>query len=142
MSKITIRILLLLVIKYIAGNKEVCVMFITFCCDIYHKDQKVGRLEIINGKLIKNEVYTDNIMLHPFPRSTTFIDITSALEDRVICKSRCTPEIMEDIGISEYNIYDILKNTHGVDVNDFIWFKFDDDDARLSWNDLNPRIKG
>ena len=31
---------------------------------------------------------------------------------------------IKNIGLSEYNPYEIVKHTHGVSYNDFIWFRF------------------
>ncbi len=112
-------------------------MGITFCCDVYHRDEKVGRLEIADGKLIKNEVYTDKLIFHPFPNSKTFKNIASILKSRVICRERCTDEMLESMGLKEYNVYDILRSTHGVDIDDFIWFKFDGED--ITWEDVRAR---
>lgn len=112
-------------------------MLLTFCCDVYHRNEKIGRLEIINGKLIKNEVYTDELIIHPFPRSTTFESITAILKERVICEARCDEFMLKSMGLDHYNVYDILRVTHGVDIDDFIWFKFDDED--ITWEDVRVR---
>ena len=43
------------------------------------------------------------------------------------CWEKGRPDIMEilkNIGLSEYNPYEIVKHTHGVSYNDFIWFRF------------------
>lgn len=113
--------------------------FVTVKCDIFHRDEKVGRLEIENGKLIKNEVYTDNILIHPFPRAKTFLAVASGLRDRVICPERCDKAMLNHMGLNEYNVYSILHHTHGVDIDDFIWFKFDEDPSELSWKDVKVR---
>lgn len=112
-------------------------MKLNFCCDIYHCYDKVGRLEIKDGKLIKNEVYTDNLIFHPFPRSKTIEQVIAALQQRVICESRCNEFLLNSMGLDHYNIYDILYNTHGVDIDDFIWFKFDNED--ITWDDVRVR---
>ncbi|KSV58256.1 hypothetical protein [Acetivibrio ethanolgignens] len=112
---------------------------VVFCCDVYHRYAKTGRLEIVNGKLIKNEVYTSNVMLHPFPKSTTFFDVTSSLEERVIPPCRWTADVANYLGLQEYNVYDILRKTHGVLDKDFLWFKFDDDPTDLTWDDVKVR---
>jgi hypothetical protein len=112
---------------------------VTFCCDVYHKNEKAGRLEIVDGKLIKNEVYTNDIMIHPCPNSHTFMDVTGILSDRVACESRWSEQDYKDLGVSGYNIYEILHATHGVDVDDFNWFKFDDDRENLTWDDVKVR---
>lgn len=110
---------------------------LNFCCDVMYMNTKVGRLEIVNGKLIKNEVYTDNIMEHPFPNSHTLMDILGILKNRVICKERFDDDLKRMTGIKEYNVYDLLHNTHGVDIDDFTWFKFDGED--ITWNDVRVR---
>ena len=110
---------------------------IDFCCDVMYKENKVGRLEIKDTKLIKNDVYTDNIMEHPFPRSTQLMDILKILGERVICKERFNDEMKRATGVKEYNVYDILRNTHGVDVDDFTWFKFDGE--KIDWSDVKVR---
>lgn len=107
---------------------------VTFCCDVMYKDEKTGRLEIIDGVLVKNEVYTDNIFKHPCPNSKTLISVISALEDRVICIERFTPLMQKVLGLSEYNMYNILRKTHGVDIDDFIWFKFDNES--IKWENV------
>jgi len=33
-------------------------------------------------------------------------------------------EILNHLGLSEYNPYEIVRKTHGVSYNDFIWFRF------------------
>ena len=112
---------------------------ITFCCYIFHQNKCTGRLEIVDGKLIKNEVYTDNIMEHPFPNSKTFMDISAILGGRVIPYCRWMPEYGEYLGVKEYNVYDILRKTHGVDYKDFLWFKFDEDPIDMKWEDVKVR---
>lgn len=43
------------------------------------------------------------------------------------CFDRGRPDIMEilaHLGLKEYNPYEIVKRTHGVSYNDYIWFRF------------------
>jgi len=112
---------------------------LTLCCDIYHAYEKVGRLEIVDSKLIRNEVYTDNIILRPFPASATLPNILAILSDRVLCESRCSAELLEHMGLERYDVWGIFRYNHGVDMDDFIWFKFDDDKSDLSWDDVRVR---
>ena len=112
---------------------------LNLCFDIYHRTEKVGRVEIIDSKLIKNEVYTDNMIKRLFPATTPLVNILAILKSRVICKERCDKAMLNSMGLTEYNIYDILKHTHGVDVDDFIWLKFDEDPVDLCWNDVRVR---
>lgn len=110
---------------------------VTFCCDIYRKNECVGRLEIIEGRLIKNEVYTSDWHKHPFPRTTEIYHMANALKDRLMPECRWTPEVLAYIGESEYNVYRLLRKTHGIDRDDFWWFKFDDED--ITYEDVKVR---
>ena len=88
---------------------------LNLCFDIYHANDKVGRVEIVNSKLIKNEVYTNKIIERLFPESTPLPNILPILKGRVICKERCDEDMLKSMGLKEYNVYDILRVTHGVD---------------------------
>lgn len=111
---------------------------VTLKFDIYHRYEKTGRVEIVNGKLIKNEVYTDNpIVKHLCSNSKTAESVLNILQDRVPCQSRCTTEMLEIMGLKEYNVYDILKFNKGVDSDDFIWLKFDGD--TVTWDNVKVR---
>ena len=112
---------------------------LNLCFDIYHANDKVGRVEIVNSKLIKNEVYTNKIIERLFPESTPLPNILSILKGRVICKERCDEDMLRSMGLKEYNVYDILRVTHGVDIDDFMWLKFDEDDKSLCWDDVRVR---
>ena len=110
---------------------------VTIKCDVYHRYTKVGRLEIENGKLLRNDVYTDNILLHPCPRSTNVVDILGILKSRVLPECRCDAGMLQHMGLKEYNVWDILRHTHGVDFDDFCWLKFDGED--ITWDDVRVR---
>lgn len=112
---------------------------VTFCCDVMYKNEKTGRLEIVDGVLVKNEVYTANIFKHPCPNSRSFFEVAGILKNRVICKERFDKDtiLQKELGTSVYNIYGILRYTHGVSVDDHIWFKYEDEN--LSWDSVNPR---
>lgn len=49
---------------------------------------------------------------------------------------RWTPMLLESIGLEEFNIYEILRKTHGVSTNDFTWFKFDEYPVSLCYEDM------
>ncbi len=111
---------------------------LNLCCDIYHRDVKTARLEIVDGKLKKYEVYTDNRMKTLFPEGTTETNIKAILQGRVICPQRCDEGMLASMGLKEYNAYDILRATHAVNDDDFIWMKFDGED--ISWKDVRVRV--
>ena len=108
-------------------------------CDIYYRDEKVGRLDLEGLTLIKNEVYTNNIMKHPFPRSTNAMQILGIIEERVICEERCDEAILRSMNLTEYNVYDVFKANHGIDIDDFIWFKFDGEGDDVCWDTVKVR---
>lgn len=90
---------------------------VTFCCDVYNQDVKVGRVEIVDGKLVKNEVYAagQKIPMHPFPKSNNLISLYDDLSDMVVCKRRITPKLVEWCGlkdVNDRNIYKILRKTY------------------------------
>ena len=112
---------------------------ITLCCDSYYMNNKTGRIEIVNGKLIKNECYTTDLLSHPCPKCKDALSILTILADRVLCESRCEKIMLDSMGLTHYNIWSIFKANHGVDVDDFIWFKFDDDPIDICWDDVRVR---
>lgn len=111
---------------------------VTIKFDIYHRYKKTGRIEIVDSKLVKNECYTDNpIAEHVCPNSTNFFDVAGILAGRVLPPERCDEGTFKRMGIKGYNVYDMLRVTHGVDWDDFIWFKFDGED--ITWDDVKVR---
>lgn len=113
-----------------------------FKCNIYFMDELVGRLELSNGKLIRNEVYTDNVLMHPCPNSHTYIHVMNTLRDRAIPKCRCDDYMLRMMGLKRYDVLGILRSTHGVVTDDFIWFKFDDDKADLCCEEVRASLCG
>ena len=111
--------------------------FVTIHCDIYHRTEKVGRLDVENGRLERYEVYTSSLVKRLCPEKTSLPNILAILTDRVICPERCDEGMLNYLGVKEYNAYDILKKTHGVDSDDFMWLKFDGED--ITWDDVKVR---
>lgn len=117
------------------------------CFDVYKEDDKVGRIELDGNTIIKNESYFDvskepfPFMVNPFIRMKDGFSVRKFLATRVVPKERVNLKvILDDMGLSEYNIYKILEITHGVKADDYWWLKFDHvPDDGLTWDDLNPR---
>lgn len=59
------------------------------------------------------------------------------LNERVMCEDRWTLQLLEHLGLKEFNVYEILKKTHGVDVDDFSWIRFSGED--IAWDDVKVR---
>lgn len=105
--------------------------------DFMFKNEVVGHVEIVDNKLVKNIVYDDCFWKHLCPKTTTLPGILEVLNERVMCEDRWTPQLLEHLGLKEFNVYEILKKTHGVDVDDFSWIRFSGED--IVWDDVKVR---
>lgn len=110
---------------------------LNLCFDLYFKYDKIGRIEIKNNKLVKNETYTDQLILRPYARVKDAFTMVQLLKERVMCEERWDTKQLNHIGLTEYNFFKILKITHGVDIDDFFWLKFDGED--ISYDDVKVR---
>ncbi len=79
-------------------------MGINICCDVMFRGRKVE---------------------HPFPRSKDMMTILEILKGRVICRERFTEEIQRATGLKEYNVYGLLRDNHGLNINEYSWLKFE-----------------
>ena len=113
--------------------------FVTIKADIYCKNEKVGRFELVDGVLLKNECYTDVLVKHPCARAKTAIAVLTMLSHRVLPACRCNDWLLNKMGLTEYDVWKIFKHNHGVTDQDFIWFKFDDDRSDLCFDDVRMR---
>ncbi len=107
-----------------------------FTC--YWKDEPVSEVHIS-----KLRASIKRFVKHPvkqlFPDEET--DVYRLSE---ILKSRCWQEDRADIdaylkklGLTYYDPLEIVKKTHGVSYNDFLWFQFRGEN--LSWNKVAPK---
>ena len=63
------------------------------------------------------------------------IYLKQIFETRIFSKKRPDKEeLLNSLGLSEYDEYDIVKKTHGATHKDKFWFKFDDE--KISYNDV------
>lgn len=115
---------------------------VTIKFDVYNKDKKVARVEVVDGNLIKNEAYTTDIWEYFWIKIKDAYNMLNAISSRVFDKNRPDrDEILAHYGLSEYNVFNIIKHTHGIMLSDYIWFKFDDDPKGLCWEDLVRRYQ-
>ena len=105
--------------------------------DVHYRYEKTGRVELSNCKIVKNECYTDDPLKCPCSRIKDYFTMVEFMKGRLMCETRWTPEMLESIGLKEYNVFEIFKKTHGVDVDDFVWFSFDDEN--ITWDDVKVR---
>lgn len=98
-------------------------------------DEEVAHSKIINGKLKTVETYTNIPYEQPFLKKPVNIDYVKYLLKRRAV-SPCKSDIKE-VHLNDSEIIEILKETHGVSYNDFLWIKFDNES--LIWNDVRLR---
>lgn len=114
--------------------------------DVYHEDDKTGRIELDGVNLIKKECYLGSdvkylFILFPFYNMTTGMQVVSYLKKRIVQRDRDgVKDLLKRSGINEYNFYEILKKTKGSDPDDMIWFKFDGDNSNFS-DTISGRIR-
>lgn len=108
---------------------------------IYHSYTKLADITLYkqNSKTqIKVHQYT-NGFLRQFKKpdnEVTFKDFNQWLEWRTFPPQRDNKEeLLQLLGISEYNRFEIIKKTHAVMIDDPIWVKFEGEE--LSYNDIS-----
>ena len=96
-----------------------------FTFEVYWKDEITARVYVKKHNVTVSR-FTDNPGKQLFAqKKMTRFQLGKIFEMR--CWEKGRPDIMEilkNIGLSEYNPYEIVKHTHGVSYNDFIWFRF------------------
>ena len=116
--------------------------------DKYLKDQHIQLFEKDDLKAdiyVKNGTFSikkyDNRIGHQLFLANN-MDVSylkSIFETRVFSKKRPDKDkLLEKLNLKEYDVYDIVKATHGVMVDDRFWFKFDEektcfDDVRIKY---------
>lgn len=105
------------------------------------KNEKTADVSISEDrKTVEIKKYTDDICKMPFGGNNDTIErVYNFISGRWISISR--PDVMErlkDLGLSEYNPWEIIKKTHGIMWEDSLWIRFDGEN--IAWEDV--RIRG
>lgn len=93
--------------------------------EVYWKNMLSSRVSVRRNKAIIKRV-----IMHPlrqiFPSNEISRNrLNVILEHRCFDRNRPDAlEILKSIGLSEYRPIDIIRRTHGVSYNDYIWFRF------------------
>lgn len=104
---------------------------------VMFENSVVADVEMDGGKLLYYKRYDVWCMkMFYLPHLTVTGEMMfDFLQERVVPRTRENiNEILADCGLREYNVYELVKITHGTDRNDKIWIKFDGED--LSWEKL------
>lgn len=96
-----------------------------FTFEVYWKDEITARVYVKKKEVIVSR-FTDNPGKQLFAqKKMTRFQLGKIFEMRCWEKERADiMEILNHLGLSEYNPYEIVRRTHGVSYNDFIWFRF------------------
>lgn len=105
--------------------------------EVMWRDNLVGHVIMEDGELILNEDYSKRVWENPFRKIRTGRDARACLQDRVICPERFDEEMQKAFGFKEWDVLKILKDTHGVSVDDFTWLKFRGES--IEWKDVKVR---
>ena len=92
---------------------------------VFWKDELVAEVQ-----LDEKNVHIKRYVLNP-AKQIFYADEMSRFVFGNILRTRCWDEnrgdidkLLASIGLEEYNPYEICKRTHGLMVQDFIWFRF------------------
>ena len=107
----------------------------------YWKDMLTSEVTVTqDGISFKNHI--DNPIMIPFGvrTSATFDDLEEFFEDRCFPRERVNcKDILRRLGLDCYEPELICRKTHGMQFDDFLWIKFDNDDSGLCWDDIKLR---
>jgi len=118
--------------------------------EIYDAEKLLTTAEVTVRKTVNDRMYynteitrwdIDNVM-QPFcdDEITTAI-LNEFIERRVFSYDRPDRnELLNGLGLDEYNPIEIAKVTHGIMQGDTVWMRFDDED--FSWEDANAILRG
>ncbi|MCD8218547.1 MAG: hypothetical protein LUD01_11045 [Clostridiales bacterium] len=93
--------------------------------EVFWKDEITARVHV-QGSRVKVSKFSDHPLKQLFAStSMTRHQLNHIFESRCWDKYRADiQDILKGLGLSEYNPREIVKKTHGVSYNDFIWFRF------------------
>jgi len=93
--------------------------------EVFWKDEITARVHV-QEKRVKISRFTEHPVKQLFAEKTmTRYQLNRILELRCWERERADiDEILAHLGLREYNPYEIVKKTHGVSYNDYIWFRF------------------
>ena len=106
-----------------------------FRFETFWADEKTAEVDVREDK-----AYVNRLILHP-AKQIFYKDEISRYELGNILKSRCfdegrpdLPQLLELMGVGEYDVYKMCRATHGKMMQDKIWFRYEGED--LTWEDM------
>lgn len=110
--------------------------------DYMYKDTLCTHV-MCDGNNIKIENKVKNISLTAFGVAdvVTPNDVYDLLCERCFPETRVNcSELLEDMGIQEYDPIEIIKQTHGAMCSDYFWIRLKEN-QELSYKDIDPRLR-
>lgn len=99
--------------------------------EVFWKNERTALVEVKGPR-----VYVQRFCIHPL-RQLFAADIMSRNQLNEILALRCfdksrpdREELLRAMGLTDYQPCEIVKRTHGVTYNDFIWFRFPGENLR------------
>ena len=99
--------------------------------EVFYKNEISARVSVK-----KNRVHVNRFIIHPI-KQLFYSDNISRNQLNEIFRLRCFDEGRTDaidklkhLGLSEYNPREIVRRTHGVSYNDYLWFRFEGENLR------------
>ena len=107
-----------------------------FKFETFWRDEKTSDVDVRGDK-----VYIKRFTTHP-AKQIFYADEMSRFElGDVVLKSRCfdakrpdCKKLLEHMGLEDFDVYKVCRKTHGLMVQDFIWFRYEGED--INWNDI------
>lgn len=111
--------------------------------DFMHKNKVMSTIKLFENDIVKVEDFTDINMKKAFgswSKTASKKSIYNLFEDRSFPRSRANEkDLLSDIGLTTYDSFIIIKNTHGVMADDFSWIRFADERGKLIWDDVKNK---
>lgn len=100
-------------------------LFNNYTFEVYWKDEITARVYVKGQNIIVSR-YTDHPLKQIFAeKKMTRYQLNQVLELRCWDRGRADiQELLGNIGLTEYNPQEIVRRTHGVSYNDYIWIRF------------------
>lgn len=99
--------------------------------EVFDKDTLLAKVSVdFDSQQVSLQQFSNNPVDRPFLYdSATVEDVLNFLEFRCFPRTRFNcQELLSDLGLTHYNPLEIVRRTHGLQLEDFVWVKFEGED--------------
>lgn len=94
-----------------------------------------------NEVKVENKVKNPNLAAFGTVETVNPNDVYELLCERCFPETRANcSELLEDMGLQEYDPIEIIKQTHGTMCSDYFWIRLKENQG-LSYKDVDPRLR-